>query len=102
MALAGGVPAANCMKNNTFMLYVKGESYGDVKIKRGDPTGTGKFVCEDAPRKEDQAVSSFWNKPFIKLKIRVEKKAKEVKDLRDGIFIECQEFDCPFNKGKER
>jgi hypothetical protein len=41
--------------------------------------------------------------PYINLKIQVLKKREEVNDPREGILIECQEFQCPFNtSGAER
>lgn len=102
MALAGGVRVVNCKNNYTYTLILEDESYGSVRMKRGDSAGTGKFVCEDAPRKDGQSSSAEWGMPYIDLTIKVEKKREEVEDPRDGIIIECQEFDCPFNRGKER
>ena len=102
MALAGGVRVVNCKKNYTYTLILENESYGSVRMKRGDSAGTGKFVCEDAPRKDGQNLSSDWQAPFINLDIKVEKKIEEVEDPREGIVIKCHEFDCPFNTGKER
>lgn len=102
MALAGGVRVVNCRKNYTYTLILEDESYGSVSMKRGDSAGTGKYVCGDAPRKDWQTSSAEWGMPYINLNIKVEKKREEVEDLRDGIVIECQEFNCPFNTGKER
>lgn len=71
-------------------------------MRRGDSAGTGKFVCPDAPKKKGQEISADWQEPYIDLQIKVEKKLEEVEDPRDGINVICQEFDCPFNTGKER
>lgn len=100
MALAGGVKVQNCKKEYTYTLILQNER----DKKRGDSaSGTGNFVCEDAPIKENQQLSKDWKMPYIDLKIEVIKNSDEVENLRDGIIIECQEFDCPFNTGgKER
>lgn len=102
MALAGGVRVVNCKKNYTYTLILEDESYGNVRMKRGDSAGTGKYVCEDAPKKYEYGISADWGMSYINLNIQVEKKREEVNDPREGIVIECQEFDCPFNKSKER